>query len=821
MTIGGAFLGGGVELVPAGSCKLVLEIRTEDGQNLATTFSVVGGGQTYTATAGSDGRAELTVPSGVTYTVTTSATGYDGLTAQTVVGDSATVRYVRFEAFEGRVKRSGDTMTGKLTLNDGADIIIPVEKGQAGAGKYKDFTFYDKGDSSGKIRRGNMGCEVGNVQTAVHLRAYKFDGSAEASLSVIQPETGDACALAPSWGIKTVDGATVGTNDESDKIVTLKMLSLDPKVAHTIGNEGINGQKSFTTPIIDPQNQSGRVSAPNSNASATPYYKIASISMDDISARDIATLTLDAEYGWSSTEHHAVTYRAIVRLGTDKVVEKVSLAKIWSSGQAFATFLKEDHWFIAYNKTQKVIEIWVKVEYDQANLNYRVRMSGRRHENFARWTIHSGYTGTGLASLPSTDDGWILAQAIDISNRMTYSTPSTATGQEIATADWSIGKFVQKSGDTMTGALKFDKRGIQIDYDTTDGTPIQINNTKNGNMSIGFSTKGLRTSLIRSNESDTNKVISLFVFGSEGEFSNYGALTCNYIKATNEFYANAPSFRIGMNDNSNKILTIAMANSLPSLVHTTGNETVAGAKSYTAITHIKSTNIANSETPSSDQIGTRIQFVPNNATNGDYTQYIGQIVPFHYRTHTSLQMYARRIINGNSVSADLGIRIDADGTKFGHAPTPPSSATSNEIVTADWVLGKVPKRTTFSTWAELNALLVNGKPGDMMCITLDYVGDSNINDFTASDVNIHAFGNFTVEELTVSSGKLTKLEAFGGGEIQYNNIRYRYFAMTGFGQMAVGDLIVWAFRVPYGGEMNLMLMMDSKVTSCTGFYVSL
>ena len=252
MTIGGAFLGGGVELVPAGSCKLVLEIRTEDGQNLATTFSVVGGGQTYTATAGADGRAELIVPSGVTYTVTTSATGYDGLTAQTVIGDSATVQYVRFEAILPRVKKSGDTVTGVLELKESTNVTISIEKGQAGAGKYRDFTFYDKGDANGanRIRRGNIRCEVGNVQTAVHLRAYKFDGSVGASLTVIQPETGDACALAPSWGIKTVDGATVGTNDESDKIVTLKMLSLDPKVVHTVGNETIDGQKTFSNEIV-------------------------------------------------------------------------------------------------------------------------------------------------------------------------------------------------------------------------------------------------------------------------------------------------------------------------------------------------------------------------------------------------------------------------------------------------------------------------------------------------------------------------------------------------------------------------------------------
>ena len=34
MAIGGAFLGGGVEVVPAGSCKLELEILTEEWKRL-------------------------------------------------------------------------------------------------------------------------------------------------------------------------------------------------------------------------------------------------------------------------------------------------------------------------------------------------------------------------------------------------------------------------------------------------------------------------------------------------------------------------------------------------------------------------------------------------------------------------------------------------------------------------------------------------------------------------------------------------------------------------------------------------------------------
>ena len=712
MTIGGAFLGGGVELVPAGSCKLVMEIRTEDGKNLATTFSVVGGGQTYTATAGADGRAEITVPSGVTYTVTTSATGYDGLTAQTVIGDSATVQYVRFEAPLPRVKKSGDTMTGDLIRQSNSYTNNDFAQSRHVLGNYY---FYDKdGVMSGYTRRlGNTLVQSSILGCVASINDSTVSSTIEANIDA----NGNAYGNAPSWGIKTVNGATVGTNDESDKIVTLKMLSLDPKVVHTVGNEAIsgqksfkdimwrdisdnsagfvmrhtkasgstetyyndivwrdssiyrayircnlfpdgesvqivprnaeggyggepltvkwtstngmevhvpsppnnsngvnavntawansnlvkksgdtmtgglsfrspnqiaqyidnqtldktvapssattiwyvqtrdknfqpfgnaiahgmesdgrvwwtfgqnattwsgltvikplsddpyansiswkvgtndnsdkiltirmanslpslvhtigaeeiNGQKSFMTPIIDPQNQSGRVSAPNSNASAAPFYKIASISMDNINAWDEPTLTLDAEYGWSSTDHHAVTYRAFAKLGNNKAVEKVSLAKIWASGQAFATFLKEDHWFIAYNETQKVIEIWVKVEYDQANLNYRVRMSGRRQENFAKWNILTHNSTGGQTSLPSTDDGWILTQAIDTSNRMTYSTPSNATGQEIATADWVLGKL-------GSGVLK----KIDLETTITDGN-LYINNLQVGDIVV-------------------------------------------------------------------------------------------------------------------------------------------------------------------------------------------------------------------------------------------------------------------------------------------------------------------------------------------------
>lgn len=696
MAIGGAFLGGGVEVVPAGSCKLELEILTEDRANLTATFTIRGT-STYTVTAGADGRAVYTVPSGQTYTVSVNTTGYDNIASQTVVAESGTVRYVRFEAFEGRVKRSGDTMTGLLELDslqftssygswrfrpsgtgypnlsiyanndaskpfiqmnlssnelrlggdnnrvisnypianddnsktvattawvNGASSVVHTDRDEVIQGK-KTFSspivlnawtglhikenaitkgsatqdrniniftgFYDKNDDgtnkttnwlgglrytvpphttdappntfvelsnqyyrdtylrlydngtttyatcpnppsdansnqittaiwcngkfvqkSGDTMTGMLKMDKGAIwlksANAINLnttwswmqgleirdsnetrmgdfRTIRFnDGtdygtaidiialnsnSAEGGLAIVKLDNGTSYGKAPNWSI--------GTNDNSDKILTIAMANGLPSLVHTSNNEIIQGVKSFKTPIIDPQNQSGRVSAPNSNAHVTPYYKIASLSMDNVSAWDEPTLTLDAEYGWSSNEHHVVTYRAFIKLGNNKVVENISLAKIWASGQAFATFLKEDHWFIAYNVTQNVFEIWVKVEYDQANLNYRVRMSGRRHENFANWTIHSGFSGTGVASLPSTDDGWVIVNAIDISNRMTYSTPSNAAGQEIATADWVNNKLAQKSKVTnvtsyaqLIELIKNGKRGdsfgLTMDY---------------------------------------------------------------------------------------------------------------------------------------------------------------------------------------------------------------------------------------------------------------------------------------------------------------------------------------------------------------------
>lgn len=238
MAIGGAFLGGGVELVPAGSCKLELEILTEDRANLTATFTIKGT-STYTVTAGADGRAVYTVPAGQTYTVSVNATGYDNIASQTVIAESGTVRYVRFEAIAGRVKRSGDTMTGTLTaprLDIKSNLIASSEV--PSENQFLDNSSIDRYGTVmvlDRLFRGSNGDII--KQLGVSDRSGNFHW-----VNLLAVTDGGDFATAPSW--------SPGTNDNSDKIMTIKMANSLPSLVHTTGNEMIAGVKTFNNDII-------------------------------------------------------------------------------------------------------------------------------------------------------------------------------------------------------------------------------------------------------------------------------------------------------------------------------------------------------------------------------------------------------------------------------------------------------------------------------------------------------------------------------------------------------------------------------------------
>lgn len=78
MPIVGAFMGGGISTVPAGSSQVILQWYTNDGANLKCTFSLVSSSKTYNIASDDHGYAEAIVDSGE-YTVSVSHGGkYEG-----------------------------------------------------------------------------------------------------------------------------------------------------------------------------------------------------------------------------------------------------------------------------------------------------------------------------------------------------------------------------------------------------------------------------------------------------------------------------------------------------------------------------------------------------------------------------------------------------------------------------------------------------------------------------------------------------------------------------------------------------------------------
>ena len=146
MAIVGGFLGGGVEMVPAGYIQLCLQWITPDRLNIeGAKFTISGiGGTTHTETvdAKADGRMEVIVPVG-TYMVSVEHSGvYANDAPQKVIGESTQSYLVMFgsetkdsvlrivgEAFNANIKVKS-TFSDEVAYNGPCvDIDIPINPG--------------------------------------------------------------------------------------------------------------------------------------------------------------------------------------------------------------------------------------------------------------------------------------------------------------------------------------------------------------------------------------------------------------------------------------------------------------------------------------------------------------------------------------------------------------------------------------------------------------------------------------------------------------------------------------------------------------------
>ena len=184
---------------------------------------------------------------------------------------------------------------------------------------------------------------------------------------------------------------------------------------------------------------------------------------------------------------------------------------------------------------------------------------------------------------------------------------------------------------------------------------------------------------------------SLRAFKPEASSGTYAEVAIVY-PASGEPYAKAPTTPAAAS--SNEIVTVDYLKSANSgVVHTTGNETVAGYKTFTLSPTIETgtatggINIKSSfdkTTAVEDSTG----FVLFNDVNGSRVGIIESaiIAEGFEGSRVLLDAYDPNTTS-SPTSARLAVYFGRDGSKYATAPTTPASASSNEIVTVDYLKG--------------------------------------------------------------------------------------------------------------------------------------
>ena len=155
----------------------------------------------------------------------------------------------------------------------------------------------------------------------------------------------------------------------------------------------------------------------------------------------------------------------------------------------------------------------------------------------------------------------------------------------VATLNNSVAGKVSKSGDTISGVLTFNSNT------NLKSTARNLSNTGQYNQLMWYlSDSATRTALVapyRFSDRDNLQILTRRL-KTDGTAIGESKIELHALD-DGTVYATAPSWSPGTNDNSDKILTIKMANSLLSLVHTTGNETINGVKTFSSSPIVPST----------------------------------------------------------------------------------------------------------------------------------------------------------------------------------------------------------------------------------------
>ena len=164
----------------------------------------------------------------------------------------------------------------------------------------------------------------------------------------------------------------------------------------------------------------------------------------------------------------------------------------------------------------------------------------------------------------------------------TLQTTVTTLQSTVGTLQTDVSGKLNRSGDNMTGVLGVLTNLPQVYLTNTVDDFTLPSTVVNTTHYLAYLDK---------NGQDTFHITEYTYVGGRGVAITLRNKTTGAIVEANlgmtiedsgAFYLTAPSWSPGTNDNSDKILTIKMANSLPSLMHTTGNETIDGVKTFSS-----------------------------------------------------------------------------------------------------------------------------------------------------------------------------------------------------------------------------------------------
>ena len=560
------------------------------------------------------------------------------------------------------VKKSGDTMTGnlKLQLSDPRIDIVNTRyhRGTAPSGTcyWVIGRFFDNSSTSKPVM------SIEGTVLADERRVYQF---ATISNNDVWQYPVKIVANSDNSGAYMVCPTPASKSENSTQVATTAWVNNADCIVHTTKNEDIDGVKTFSSvPKISTWAQI--LGVPSSEG----WTKIATITKSGSALnRYCALIKVSAPYH-----------------------RKIGLLNIWAFGSSVFTDCGAD-WVYNYGYTPNEVAVHLDTS---GTVSVWIYQGTNRTQTVFKCVEQYGMWGLDLTSWTILDtDSREFATALPTEGTIHYSTSSKvatpsadATGTEVVNAGWTIDKFVQKTGDTMTGELaQWDARIIIKNSTLPDNTiPTETPTERTLVFSNSYAGAKVLGKVGYTQDLEGNGILTMHA--RKYDNTNTKAITVVSL-AGGGGYATCPS-PTDKADNSTKIATTGWVNQTDFLVHSYGNEKVGGFKSYTGdCAFIKSADA--SVLPTAYENRGSIYFRDNNGTNR------GVIRCDADTTYSRTYISAERVINGTHVIGRLDIRIRSDNSIVSYAPQTPNGAVGTEIATANWVNTKLNNKIVAST----------------------------------------------------------------------------------------------------------------------------